>query len=96
MKNNAFAFLACLLINSATIFARLASFVPGAIGVREFLVATMAHLAGLDFQMTILVVGLDRLGEVIVNFALGGLLVGRNPFGAESSQETGVARTDRN
>ncbi len=89
------AFLACLLINSATIFARLASFVPGAIGVREFLVATMAHLAGLDFQMTILVVGLDRLGEVIVNFALGGLLVGRNPFGAEPTQEAGDARSDR-
>jgi hypothetical protein len=88
-------FLACLLINSATIFARLAAFVPGAIGVREFLVATMAHLAGLDFQMTILVVGLDRLGEIIVNFALGGLLVGRNPFGAEPNQETGVARIDR-
>jgi hypothetical protein len=89
------AFLACLLINSATIFARLASFVPGAIGVREFLVATMAHLAGLDFQMTILVVGLDRLGEVIVNFALGGLLVGRDPFAAEPTKETGVAGPNR-
>lgn len=73
-------FFACLLINSVTIFSRLASFVPGAIGVREFLVAVMAHLTGLDFEMTILVVGLDRLGEVIVNFTLGGLLLGPNSF----------------
>lgn len=94
--------LACLLLNSMTIFSRLASFVPGAIGVREFLVALMAHLAGLDFQMTVLVVGLDRLGEVIVNFALGSLLVGRDPFGAKpahtgdaTTQEAGVAPTER-
>jgi hypothetical protein len=73
------AFFASMLINSVTIFSRLATFVPGGIGIREFLVATMAHLTGLDFQMTILVVGIDRLGEVIVSFLLGGAMVAR-PF----------------
>ena len=62
---------AALLINSLGILSRLANVVPGGIGVREFLLAAMAHLTGLDFATTILVVGIDRLGEVLVNFALG-------------------------
>jgi len=82
------SFFASMLINSVTIVSRLASFVPGGIGIREFLVATMAHLTGLDFQMTILVVGIDRLGEVIINFALGGLMVARAPFSPDAKQPT--------
>lgn len=73
------SFFSSMLINSVTVFSRLANFVPGGIGIREFLVATMAHLTGLDFQMTILVVGVDRLGEVVVNFLLGGLMIARHP-----------------
>lgn len=77
-----------MLINSVSVFSRLTGFVPGGIGIREFLVALMGHLAGLDFQMTILVVGLDRMGELVINFLLAGLLFRRVRF-MDSSNSSG-------
>lgn len=67
-------FINVLLLNSAGILTRLITLTPGAIGVREGLIATLAYLTGVDYQVAIIAVGIDRLAEVISVFGTGGII----------------------
>jgi len=51
----------CLLISSATLLTRLASFAPGGLGIREGIVAAVGSFLGYPPAISALAVGIDRL-----------------------------------
>jgi uncharacterized membrane protein YbhN (UPF0104 family) len=63
-----------LLLSSGMILSRLANLTPGALGVREGLVAALGLVTGIDPGLSVLAVGVDRLAEVFVIFGSGALL----------------------
>jgi uncharacterized membrane protein YbhN (UPF0104 family) len=65
--------LACLLFTAAAVLARLVTVVPGALGVREFLVGGLALLTGFDLRDAVVASTIARAAEIAVVFSLGGL-----------------------
>lgn len=57
-----------VFVNCANFVTRLVSVAPGGIGVREGLVALLGHFLGLDLELTILAVGLDRVADALAHF----------------------------
>lgn len=68
-------FVNVLLLISGSALTRLITITPGAVGVREAIVATLAHLIGMEYQLAIIAVGIDRLAEIIVVFATYGIIL---------------------
>lgn len=71
------AFQHCLLFASASILTRLLNFIPGGWGIREGIVAGLASMLGLDFGMSAIVVGVDRLAMIVGTLVLAPLFAGR-------------------
>lgn len=63
-------YLHCLLFTAATIITRFVTIAPGGIGAREAIVGGIAHLLGLQFGISALVVMVDRIFAILVCFLL--------------------------
>jgi uncharacterized membrane protein YbhN (UPF0104 family) len=68
--------LACLLFTAAAVLSRLVTIVPGALGVREFLVGGLALLTGFDLRDAVVASTIARAAEIAVVFSLGGAFSG--------------------
>ena len=55
-----------ILFASSTILTQLVSIAPGGLGVREFVVASVASVLGFDMGISVVAVGLDRLVATVV------------------------------
>jgi len=64
-------YIECVMFSSATILTRLVSIVPGGIGVREGIVATLGSFLGLDPAISFIAVGFERLVATIIILILG-------------------------
>lgn len=64
--------LACLLFTAASVITRFVTIVPGALGVREFLIGGLAALTGFELRDAVVAATLARAAEIVVVFALGG------------------------
>ena len=56
----------CILISTATILTRLVTLVPGGLGVREGIAASVGAMLGFDFGISALIATGDRLIEVFM------------------------------
>lgn len=65
-------FMECVLFSSATVLTRLISITPGAIGIREGIIAIIAGVYGVDLVISAIVVGADRLLGTLVISIFGG------------------------
>ena len=65
--------LACVLFTAAAVLARFVTLVPGALGVREFLVGGLALLTGFDLRDAVIASTIARAAEITVVFGLGGV-----------------------
>lgn len=61
---------ACILFSASVAVSRLAAITPGAIGVREFLIGSLAYLTGFAFRDALIASTIDRIVELVV---VGGL-----------------------
>ena len=66
-------FAACVLFNAAAVLTRFVTVVPGALGVREFLIGGLAVLTGFDLRDAVVASTLVRAAEILVIFVLGGI-----------------------
>jgi hypothetical protein len=64
---------ACVVFNAAAVLTRFVTIVPGALGVREFLIGGLALLTGFDLRDAVVASTLARAAEIVVVFALGGI-----------------------
>jgi len=67
------SFAACVLFNAAAVLTRFVTIVPGALGVREFLIGALAVLVGFDLRDAVVAATLARAAEILVVFVLGGV-----------------------
>lgn len=67
------SFEACVLFTAAAVLTRLVTIVPGALGVREFLIGALAVLVGFDLRDAVIASTLARAAEILVVFVLGGV-----------------------
>lgn len=65
---------ACVIFTSAAVLTRFVTVVPGALGVREFLIGGLAVLTGFDLRDAVVASTLARAAEIVVVFGLGGVL----------------------
>ncbi|MFQ5417415.1 MAG: lysylphosphatidylglycerol synthase domain-containing protein [Myxococcota bacterium] len=70
-------FSACLIFSAAAMLTRLVAFVPGAIGIREFMVGGLAYLTGFELRDAVIAAAAARTVEIAVVFTLGGLFTYR-------------------
>jgi uncharacterized membrane protein YbhN (UPF0104 family) len=86
---------ACLLFTAAAVLSRLVTFVPGALGVREFLIGGLALATGFDLRDAVVASTLARSAELAVVLTLGGAfswsLSGRLAASAPPEAERGAA-----
>jgi uncharacterized membrane protein YbhN (UPF0104 family) len=61
----------CALFSAATVLTRLVNVAPGALGVREAIVASVAFALGFDAGLSAVAVALDRLIATSVTVVLG-------------------------
>ncbi len=61
----------CILFAAATILTHLVSITPGALGIREAIVAAVAAALGFDAGISVVAVGIDRLVATVVIITLG-------------------------
>ena len=66
-------FAACAIFTAAAVLTRFVTIVPGALGVREFLIGGLAVLTGFDLRDAVVASTLARAAEMLVVFALGGV-----------------------
>ena len=64
---------ACLLFTAAAVLTRFVTIVPGALGIREFVIGGLAVLTGFDLRDAIVAATVARLAEILVVFVLGGI-----------------------
>lgn len=64
---------ACVIFTAAAVLARFVTIVPGALGVREFLIGGLAVLTGFDLRDAVVASTLARAAEILVVFMLGGV-----------------------
>jgi uncharacterized membrane protein YbhN (UPF0104 family) len=62
-----------LLLNCGNQLVRAVPFAPGGIGVREAIVAILARLSGVHYELAILAAGVDRLAHMVTVFLTYGL-----------------------
>ena len=72
MGESSVGFAPCLLFTAAAVLTRFVTVVPGALGVREFLIGGLAVLTGFDLRDAVVASTLARVAEIVVVFALGG------------------------
>lgn len=90
MGGSSMEFAPCLLFTAAAILTRFVTIVPGALGVREFLIGGLALLIGFDLRDAVVASTLMRAAEIVVVFALGGFFTfGLSGELADSPEETG-------
>ncbi len=65
---------ACIIFTAAAVLTRFVTVVPGALGVREFLIGGLAVLTGFDLRDAVVASTLARAAEIVVVFGLGGVL----------------------
>lgn len=70
-------FGACLLFTAAAVVTRFVTIVPGALGIREFLIGGLAVLTGFDLRDAVVASTLARLAEILVVFVVGGVFTWR-------------------
>ena len=78
---------ACLLFTSAAVLTRFVTVVPGALGVREFLIGGLAVLTGFDLRDAVIAATLARAAEILVVFVLGGVFTWRLSHDLAASYE---------
>ncbi len=61
-------FINILLLCSGNVLTRIITISPGAVGIREGIAAALAYIIGVDYQLTIIAIGVDRLAEIIISF----------------------------
>lgn len=61
----------CLVFSAASILTQLVSITPGGLGLREGIVAGIAHLFGFDVGTSVIAVSIDRWFAMIIVFVLG-------------------------
>jgi uncharacterized membrane protein YbhN (UPF0104 family) len=61
----------CILFSSASILTSLVNITPGALGIREAIVAGLAYMLGFDAGASVIAVGIDRLIALAVVIPLG-------------------------
>jgi uncharacterized membrane protein YbhN (UPF0104 family) len=64
---------ACVIFTAAAVLTRFVTIVPGALGVREFLIGGLAVLTGFDGRDAVVASILARAAEIAVVFILGGI-----------------------
>jgi uncharacterized membrane protein YbhN (UPF0104 family) len=64
---------ACAVFTAAAVLTRLVTLVPGALGLREFLIGGLALLTGFDLRDAVVAATLARAAEIAVVFLLGGV-----------------------
>lgn len=64
---------ACALFTAAAVLTRFVTVVPGALGIREFLIGGLAVLTGFDLRDAVVASTLARAAEILVVFVLGGI-----------------------
>jgi uncharacterized membrane protein YbhN (UPF0104 family) len=64
---------ACMLFSAAAVLTRLVSITPGALGIREFLIAGLAVATGFELQDAIIASVITRVADMIAIFTLGGV-----------------------
>lgn len=62
----------CLLFSTATIITRMVSITPGAIGIREGIIAGISALYGFDMGISAIVIGADRVLLSLIIIITGG------------------------
>jgi uncharacterized membrane protein YbhN (UPF0104 family) len=72
MGDSLVTFEASVLFTSAAVLTRFVTIVPGALGVREFLIGALAVLVGFDLRDAVVASTLVRAAEIAVVFSLGG------------------------
>jgi uncharacterized membrane protein YbhN (UPF0104 family) len=65
-------YLACVLFTAAAVITRFVTVVPGALGVREFVIGGLAVLVGFELRDAVVAAALARAAEMVVVFAFGG------------------------
>jgi uncharacterized membrane protein YbhN (UPF0104 family) len=91
----------CLLFSAATTLTTLVNITPGALGVREGIVAGVAAMLGFEAEISVVAVGIDRLVStlvvivtgVIYTYVLGKQVIKAQP---ESMPATAVAQEHSN
>jgi hypothetical protein len=69
-----------LLMICGVILTRLVALTPGSMGIREGMVAALAHLSGIDYELAFIATGIDRLAEILIVFGIGGVISLRGYF----------------
>lgn len=64
------SYLVGLLLSCASMVTRLVSLTPANVGLLEGFLGGIAVLIGMDFQLTALAVGVERIFDIFVNFSL--------------------------
>jgi hypothetical protein len=73
MGDHEVGFGACVLFMSAAVLTRFVTIVPGALGLREFLIGGLALLTGFELRDAVIASTLARAAEIVVVFGLGGV-----------------------
>jgi hypothetical protein len=87
MGTSEVGFAACIVFSAASMLTRLVSVIPGAIGIREFLVGGLAYLTGFDLRDAVIASTATRGVEIAVIFLLGGVFTHRLSHEVMSSYE---------
>ena len=64
------SYLTAILLSCASMVTRLVSLTPSNVGLMEGFLGGIALIIGMDFQLTFLAVGVERVFDIIVNFLL--------------------------
>lgn len=59
-------YTACLLFSASIAITRLISITPASIGIREFLIASVAHLIGFNFSDALIASTIDRIIDLVI------------------------------
>lgn len=78
-----------LVFGAGIFLSRLAAVTPGAVGIREGIVAGLAQLTGVSPTLSILALGVDRLVEIAVMAGAGPLLAAAGGAGGDDASTTG-------
>jgi len=87
----------CILFAAASILTQLVSITPGALGIRELIVAGVASILGFDIGVSIVAVGIDRLVATSVIIVMGSIytyVLSKNAVNVPEETHSSEANTD--
>ena len=67
------SFIQCIFLASATVLSRIINIIPGNIGIREAIIASLSSSLGFNPGISIIAVGIDRIITTIFMFLIGSI-----------------------